>query len=140
MQATTNLSVDCRDPKAFRIFGSSLFPTLLPYCVQDMSAEEAVYGAGYVDLLGIIRVFRRSIQHGPSVFVDKLDKRVIGSNETKKKLISSLIFLGIVARDGVHYRLDLEKLGSHGISMSDILAGNPTKNIASFIRMLLSLQ
>jgi len=137
MQVRANLSVDCRDPKALRIIGGDIFPTLLPYRVQSLTSHELAYSAGYVDLLGIIRVFRRSIQHGPSVFAEKLDKRVIGTNATKIKMIASLMSLGVVSLDGVHYRLDVAKLGSHGISMKDILGGHPSKDVVKFIALLL---
>lgn len=84
-------------------------------------------------LLGIRRVlgsFRGSMRDDPSVHVDKVDRVVVGNNPTFAATFVALRDLGLVAKEGNLYRLNLTRMAEFGISWSSLRGDDPAAAMA----------
>ncbi|MFS2029649.1 MULTISPECIES: hypothetical protein [unclassified Curtobacterium] len=94
-------------------------------------------------VLGIRRVlgsFRASMKDNPSVFVDKVDRVVIGANPVFAATFAALQALQLVTKEGSLYRLNLELMGQYGLSWNSLRGDDPVRALQPLLKVVLKHQ
>jgi hypothetical protein len=84
----------------------------------------------FVAVRRLLTSFKSSVTDDPSVSADKVDRILVGSNPVFKAVLDALIEFGVVERQAALYRLDLDRLGTFGISYSTLRGDNPAASLS----------
>lgn len=82
----------------------------------------------------VLSSFKASMVKDPSVSSEKMDRVIVGDNEVFKAAFEAMVALDVVAREGNLYRVNLDRLGSYGISWATLRGDDPTKVLRSLTR------
>jgi len=80
----------------------------------------------------LLLAFHKTSVEKPAVSADKLDRVLVGGNEVAATVRDVLIDMTVVYKDGSQYYLDLSKLGTFGVSWSNLRGSDPYATLRSF--------
>jgi hypothetical protein len=79
----------------------------------------------------VLTSFRSSVSDDPSIYTDKMDHVIVGTNPAFVATLEALQGMGLVSRDGGLYRLNLEALGAYGVSWATLNGNDPLTALQS---------
>lgn len=79
----------------------------------------------------VLTSFRSSVRDDPSIYTDKMDHVIVGTNPVFVATFEALQGLDLVARDAGLYRLNLEALGRYGVSWATLNGNDPLTALQS---------
>lgn len=116
------------------VFSSDPPSRLRPYMRRLSVGQFDIPFQRYLDLRTILTSFRPSTKGSLSVLVVKLDGKIVKENEHRAAILSHLMTIGAVSRQGSWYYLDLGTLGRHGFGLQELKTGEPGAAVLEFLQ------
>lgn len=113
-----------------------------PYVV-DIGHNERIDRATMNQIAIVVRRILTSFTSSPggalSVSGDKVDRLLVGRSSTSQQTRDVMVEMGIIARRGAVYELDLGLLTSHGVSWNDLHGDDPDRALSGVCQSIVEL-